>query len=182
MVGLKNKILITLVTLFALTKVQSQTSDPATALVALSTKSSVLAEFTVPGHKDKHMIYGGGVSFFFNKGNKGKDYTGFITNYSSVYETFYAKSGSIYMLVGNKITPRIAWIMKFGMGVTTRYLNGKGVGNLPNELWYTRQKGYNDFIGGAMIQFSSDISCIRIGWDSFNSFNLGIGVHLNKKK
>jgi hypothetical protein len=175
MVGLKNKILITLLMLLIAFKIQSQE----TISLGVGIKNNIIAEFTAP-RKTDNILYGAGVSFFFDKGNKGKDYTGFITNFSSTYETLYAKEGSIYFLVGNKVNRRLTWLMKFGMGVTTKYLNGKGIGTLPNELWYVRQRGYNEFLCGAALQFSSDISCIKIGWDSYNSFNLGIGVNINQ--
>jgi len=179
MVELRNKILITLVMLLVAFKAQSQY----TISTGLGIKNNVLVEFTKFSQK-QNVIFGGGVSFFFNKGNKGKDYTGFITDFSKAYETIYAPSGSIYMIAGNKINTRLSWLMKFGIGTTTKYINGKGIEylSLPNELWYVRQRGHNEFLYGTMLKFSSEISCIEVGWDSFNSFNLGIGVNINQNK
>ena len=173
------KKLLILTTLFICifnTKIYSQQT---VLSLGLGVKSSVLAEVTEPNKKQK-VIYGGGVSFFFNKGNKGKDYTGFINDYTKAYETILAPSGSLYILAGKKFNSRLSWLMKFGVGVTTRYVNGKGIEylSLPNELWYVRQKGYNEFLYGTTLQFSSELSTIKVGWDSFNSFNLGIGINL----
>jgi len=177
------KKLLIVTTLFVLgfnTKSQCQKS---VLSLGLSTKNSVLAEFTKPYSRNQNFIYGGGVSFCYNKGNKGKDYTGFINDFTQTYETILAPSGPIYMHAGKKFNNTLAGLVKLGLGVKTEYINGKGIGylNLPDELWYVRKAGSNNFLYGLILQFSGETASIRLGWDSFNSFNLGAGINILDK-
>jgi len=146
-----------------------------------SSNKSIGVQFTKYNRLDKSTLdynlnVGVGVSFFYNKGNKGKDYTGFIDNYQGLsYESFDAREGSIYVIVGNKLTNSFEFNMLLGLGVVTKYYNGKGLNTLPNELWYVRRRGYNQMLIGGNLVYSLRSLRFIGNWDSFNSFGLGLG-------
>lgn len=76
-----------------------------------SAANSVSVEFKTSKMKSD-IFYGAGVSFFYNKGNKGKDYTGFagidpIGFVNDSYENVLSKSGSIFFIIGNKINKNL---------------------------------------------------------------------------
>lgn len=146
-----------------------------------STLNSISVEFkTIKPTSD--MIIGGGLSYFYNKGNKGKDYTGFVTDYNaSSYEKFLAKEGSIFLAIGNKINKNLFCNFRFGFGVVTQYYNGVGLPSLPAELWYVRKRGFNDILLGLNFQYNIGGLTLSGGWDNFNKINLGLGFNFTEK-
>ena len=88
-------------TLLAFSKLYGQSTN--SFIFSKSSANSVSVEFKTT-KKTSEIIYGGGISFFYNKGNKGKDYTGFVPNFAaSSYERILSNDGSIFAIVGNKI-------------------------------------------------------------------------------
>jgi hypothetical protein len=146
-----------------------------------STLKSVSVEFKT-SKKMNDIVWGAGISYFYNKGNKGKDYTGFVTDYNaSSYEKFLAKEGSIFVTIGNKINEKLLCNFRFGMGVVTNYYNGVGLPTMPTELWYVRKRGFNDILLGLNFQYNIRGFTLSGGWDNFNKINLGLGFNFTEK-
>lgn len=143
-----------------------------------SANNSIIIEFK---SAKRDIIYGGGVSYFYNKGNKGKDYSGFINDFTSTYQTVIANEGSIFFTAGNKINKNLSCTFRFGLGTVKRYINGIGIPGLPTELWYVRQRLSEDILCGLNFQYDASNLSLSAGWDSFNSFNLGLGFNFKTK-
>jgi hypothetical protein len=148
--------------------------------VSNSLEKSVLVEFK-SAKKSSDIIFGAGVSFFYNKGNKGKDYSGFIRDFSNSYQTVIAKEGSIYFIVGNKINDNLSCTFRFGAGTVKRYINGKGLIGMPNEPWFVRQRLSEDLLCGISLQYNIGILSLTGGWDTFNGPGIGIGYTFLEK-
>lgn len=144
--------------------------------VSGSSRNSLTFEFKTSKQKQS-TIYGAGISVFRDKGNKGADYTGFITNLNNAYETIYAREGAIFFLIGDKITNNLSCLFRFGLGSRKIYINGKGIGTLPDELWYVRKKDAEDILCGLLFEYKIGFTSIQASWDSFNSFGLGLGIN-----
>lgn len=145
--------------------------------VSGSDRNSLTFEFKTSKQKQS-TIYGAGISVFRNKGNKGADYTGFINNFNNAYETIYAREGAIFFLIGDKISDNFSCLFRFGLGSRKIYINGKGVGALPDELWYVRKKDAEEILCGLLFEYKIGFTSIQASWDSFNSFGLGLGINL----
>jgi hypothetical protein len=145
-------------------------------IVSNAANNSINIEFKSLSKK-QDIILGGGISYFYNKGNKGKDYSLFVADLSGTYETIIAKEGSIFFVVGNKISNSLSCTFRFGMGSIIKYTNGIGLPTLPNERWYTRQRVTEDLLCGLNFQYNTGHLSLSCGWDSFNSFNAGIGFN-----
>ena len=167
-------------TLLAFSKLYGQSTN--SFIFSQSSANSVSVEFKTT-KKTSEIIYGGGISFFYNKGNKGKDYTGFVPNFAaSSYERILSNDGSIFAILGNKINERLYCNFRFGLGVQTLFYNGVGLPSMPSELWYVRQKGYTDIMFGLNFQYNVGNFSLSAGWDKFNKYNFGFGFNFNDKK
>lgn len=178
---MKVKLLITL--FFITTNLLAQSNN--SFIFSQSAANSVSVEFKTSKMKSD-IIYGAGVSFFYNKGNKGKDYTGFagidpIGFVNDSYENVLSKSGSIFFIIGNKINKNLFCNFRFGVGVLTRYYNGIGLPGFPDERWYVRRKGANDLLSGFNMQYNIGNFSLSGGWDNFNEYNFGFGFNFNNK-
>lgn len=151
-----------------------------TLSISNSFEKNVLIEFKSI-KRGSDIAIGAGVSFFYNKGNKGKDYTGFVTNFSNSYQTVIAKEGSIYFIVGNKINDNLLCAFRFGAGTVKRYVNGKGLIGMPTELWYVRQRVSEDLLCGISLQYNIGILSLTGAWDTFNGPGIGIGYTFFEK-
>jgi len=152
----------------------------ASFMFTISTNKSVSVDFKVAG-PTTDIVYGAGVSYFYNKGNIGKDYSGFIADFTNAYDTVRAREGAIYGLIGQKINDNLYILIKGGVGVNTKFINGKGFTGMPNELWYVRQRDSEDLFCGAVLYYSIGHLSLSAAWDSFNSFGLGIGFNFNER-
>ena len=140
-----------------------------------------MAEFKT-GNKNSDIIVGAGVSFFYNKGNKGNDYTNFISDFSGAYQTVIGKEGSIFLIIGNKINNNLSCAFRFGAGTVKRYINGKGLADMPAELWFVRQRVSENLLCGITAQYSVSSFSLTGGWDTFNGVNIGIGYKFFEKQ
>ena len=145
-----------------------------------SANRSISVDIKVAG-PTTDIIYGAGVSYFYNKGNIGVDYTDFILNFANAYDTVRAKEGAIYGLIGQKVNDRLYILIKGGIGTRKKYINGKGLMAMPNELWFVRQRDGEDLFCGAVIHYNVGHLSLSASWDSFNSFGLGIGFNFNER-
>lgn len=146
--------------------------------VSRSANNSISVEFkSVKSGSD--IIYGAGVSYFYDKGNVGVDYTGFISDLSGAYQQVTAREGAIYFLVGNKISNNFGCVFRFGLGSVKKYVNGRGVPGMPNELWYVRSRVSEDILCGLLFDYKIGPISLIASWDSFNSFGAGIGINFN---
>jgi hypothetical protein len=151
-----------------------------TVSVISSSNRSLSVEFkSISSASD--IVYGGGVSYFYNKGNVGRDYTGFVSDMSGSYQEIIAREGAIYFLVGNRISNSFACMFRFGMGTTKRYVNGIGLPGRPDELWYVRKRNSEDILCGILFDYKMGPVCATLSWDSFNSFGAGIGISFKYK-
>lgn len=125
------------------------------------------------------IIYGAGVSYFYDKGNVGTDYTGFISDMAGAYQQVTAREGAIYFLVGNKISNNFGCVFRFGLGSVKKYTNGRGIPGRPDELWYVRQRVSEDILCGLVFDYKIGPMSFIASWDSFNSFGAGIGINFN---
>lgn len=121
--------------------------------------------------KQKNHYLGFGVSFFRDKGYKGKDYTNFIQINPDVYEVVNSYNGSIYLMYGKKYKNNM-FDVRLGMGSKIWVYNGK----TDQTYWYIVKDGgtyllygldyrrvFNRFIAGAY-------------YDNFNGFGLSAGL------
>lgn len=152
----------------------------ANIMLTHSANRSISVDARVAGPTSE-IVYGAGVSYFYNKGNIGKDYTGFIGTFTNAYDTVRAREGAIYGLIGQKVNDRLYILIKGGIGTRKKYINGKGLMAMPNELWFVRQRDGEDLFCGAVIHYNIGHLSLSASWDSFNSFGLGIGFNFNER-
>lgn len=152
----------------------------ASIMLTHSAFRSISVDARVSGSSSE-IVYGAGVSYFYNKGNIGKDYTDFILNFTNAYDTVRAKEGAIYGLIGQKVSDNLYILIKGGVGTRKKYINGKGLMAMPNELWFVRQRDGEDLFCGAVIHYNIGHLSLSASWDSFNSFGLGIGFNFNER-
>lgn len=138
--------------------------------------NNIQASLVVNG---RHNVYGFGISGFYNKGNKGQDYTNFIlvrdNSYAYVYERLLEKTGSIYLLYGKNFND-ILVSARVGFGVKQWFNNGK-----TNEiLWYTYTDGGTYLLYGLNVMKKAKRFLFGLGYDNFNGANLSLGFSLKK--
>lgn len=166
-----------LFTAFFFVSVACTAQDHFSFLVSSSKNNSISFEVTTfsPG---KSVIYGMAISVFQNTGRKGTDYTGFINDFSGAYETITAKESALYLIAGNSIGKRFEWLFRFGFGTEKKYINGKGIGSRPDELWYVRNRSSDNLLCGMSFRYKIKFIALSANWDSFNSFGAGVGINL----
>lgn len=171
---------IILLVAFSLISAYAMAQSRANFVFTQSANRSISVDLKVAGHNTE-IVYGAGVSYFYDKGNIGNDYTNFILNFAGAYDTVHSKEGAIYGLIGQKVNNNLYILIKGGFGTNKKYINGKGIPTMPSELWYIRQRDGEDLFCGALIHYNIGHLSISASWDSFNSFGLGVGFNFNER-
>jgi hypothetical protein len=147
---------------------------------AIGSNKNVHFSLVVNGSKN---VYGFGASFFYNKGNKGIDYTNFIFGTLGVYETISAKSGTLYVLYGKKFN-NVLVNARLGFGTKKWFNNGRGKAytKTEDEFWYTYTDGGTYLVYGVDIRKQTKRFILGAGYDNFNGANLSLGWSLKKSR